>query len=291
MNKRTGSWTAMLIGLLGVSCGGGGSSKPVTVADFCAQKAQQECQVAGICGAATLTVSDCESQRAAVCMTAAGAVQSPRVFVPGNIAKCVNTAKTVYAKTTGITPTDLNSVTDACNYVFQGNVDKLGACTVKYDCTGARICDKGKCADMTTKAAGAQCLDFGAVCATGSYCANDPTTMVLTCLPKAARGATCDAATPCQEALRCFGGKCTDPKASGETCSTSDDCVSTGTPYCDPFAGGTCDMGLFFAPQSASCHGFTASGVTAGTGTGTPVTTGNDGGAVDGNTSDMPGGG
>jgi hypothetical protein len=272
MNKHLGSWTATLIGLLGAGCGGGGSGKAPTVTDFCAQKAAQECQVAARCGA-TLSAADCETQRAAVCMAYAATVQAPRVFVPANMAKCINTAKNVYAKAAGISPTDLNSVTEACRYVFQGNVDNLGTCALKYDCAGARICDKGKCANAVTKPAGSQCLDFGAVCAVGSYCTTDPTTTVLTCLPKAARGATCDAATPCVESLRCFAGRCADPKGSGEACASSDDCVSTGTPYCDGFAGGICDMGLLFAPGSASCSGFTTSGTTAGTGgVGTPGT-------------------
>lgn len=281
MNVRTYLVATGILALAGAATCGGGSSKPTTLADFCSQKAAAECQVSAQCGA-TLTMMSCETERTNVCMQFAATIQAPRVFVPGNVGACVNQAKSVYAKTTAITPTDLAAVTDKCNYVFQGNVAAKGACTVKYDCTGTQICDKGFCATQMNKNKGDGCSDLGAVCTTGAYCLKDNTTSTYSCVAKGDRGATCGAATPCLENLRCAGGTCTDRVAATGACTTSDDCVSTA-PYCDPFAGSTptCDTGLQFAPGSGSCSGFTTSGVTAGTGIpvgggGTGGTSGND---------------
>jgi hypothetical protein len=292
MNMRNLLWVVTLIGAGAAACGGGGSSKPPTVADFCTQKATAECQVTASCGA-NPTMADCLAQRAAICTAYAGAIASPRAFTPANIGKCINITKSVYAKTTAITPTDLSMVDDACNYVFQGPVEKNAPCTVKYDCTGSLVCDKGKCATLANKNKGDQCMDFGAICVAGSYCAPD-INGVLTCTAKGGQGATCDAATPCLESLRCTGGKCADRVPAGGACVSSNDCAIPSAPYCDTFAGNLCDTGLMFAPGSPSCTGFINSGVTAGTGNGGGGggTGGTDGGAggSDGAAADAAGG-
>jgi hypothetical protein len=233
------------------------------MADFCSQRADAECQVASRCGA-TLTKDACTTQRTTVCLNWAGSIASPRVFTTGNIANCVNMAKSVYGKTSPITPTDLANLDDACNYVFQGNVASLMPCTVKFDCGPTkRICDKGKCADQMVKGANAQCSDFGAVCTTGQYCKMDATAGTFQCTAKATTGMSCADGTPCVENLRCSAGSCTDRVAAGAACASSADCP-TSAPYCDGFAGSVCDTGLLFAPGSASCSGFVSSGVTAG---------------------------
>jgi hypothetical protein len=236
-----------------IGCGGKGSSRPPTVPELCTQMATQECQISASCGQ-TLTMTDCLAKFQLACMSfAATAERAPRVLTAGNVGRCINTTQNVFAKP-AITPADFVTLTDDCNYVFQGNVDKLGSCTTKYDCAGSRICDKGKCADRVTKNRGEQCMDFGAVCNTGSYCATDTATGVLTCLAKADRGAVCDGSTPCLEAFRCSGGTCA-PRLTTGTCASDDEC-DPSVPYCDPYAGQTCDQGLRFAPGSVSCMTF-----------------------------------
>jgi hypothetical protein len=233
--------------------------------DFCSQRATAECQVAARCGG-TLTKDDCQNQRKAVCLSWVSIVQqNPRVFTPGNIGACVSMATSIYAKTSPITPTDLANLDDACNYVFQGNVAMLGSCTVKFDCAQKQICDKGKCAAQMVKGATAQCSDIGAVCTTGSYCKMDAANLTYQCTAKATTGMSCADGTPCVENLRCAAatGTCTDRVPLAGTCTSSSDCATTA-PYCDTFASNTCDMGLLFAPGSASCSGFANSGVTAG---------------------------
>src|SRR5437899_5019588 len=130
MRAPTGFGTIFLLGTVVAGCGGGGSSKPLTVADFCDQKATQECQIVSRC--APLTQADCKAQRTALCMQFATASQTaPRVFTAGNVGRCIDKVKSVYAQASAITPTQLSDLADLCNYVFQGNVDKLMPCTVK----------------------------------------------------------------------------------------------------------------------------------------------------------------
>jgi hypothetical protein len=285
MKVRTYLGAAGVLALaVAAACGGGGSSTPPTVADFCNQKATAECEVVSQCTGA-LTMTDCQTQRAAVCNQYAASIQSPRVFNSKNIGNCVNQVKSVYANTGIIKASDLAAVDDKCNYVFQGNVTKGGNCTIKYDCADAtQICDKGVCAPPTTvKNKDADCSGAGFICSTGLFCQRGSNTF-STCVPKGDRGATCDDTTaPCLEAFRCTAGTCMDPVPAGGTCTSSSQCVSTAS-FCDPFAAGgaACDTGLKFAPTATSCTGFTSSGVTAGTGIGVSSTGNGGAGGSDG---------
>ena len=144
---------AMLTTLVsGLGCGGGGDS-PVTEASFCMQKADAECQVAERCAAEKTA---CLSERQAICTQFATAAKASgmRKFTPGNVSACIDKTRSVYAKTSAITPTDMADMLDACSYVFQGTGEVLNAsCDVKYDCKGKVVCDKGFCATSMTKAA------------------------------------------------------------------------------------------------------------------------------------------
>ncbi|HEY7376930.1 MAG TPA: hypothetical protein VIF57_32525 [Polyangia bacterium] len=261
---RAAAIAAMLAGTsvgLGVGCGGGGGGKTVTEADFCAQKADAECQVTDRC------VSDktmCKTQRTAVCTAFASAAKASgtRTFVAGNVGDCINKTKSAYGKST-ITPADMASMDEACNYVFQGkgavNVD---SCDVKYDCANKVICDKGLCATSHSVSAG--CSNPGDVCPSNNYCAQNAS-QVFVCMAKGMSGATCDANTPCIDSLRCSAGSCTDRVPLAGNCTSNDDCA-TAAPFCDPYAGNKCDQGLSFASGSASCadYGGTASPAGAG---------------------------
>jgi hypothetical protein len=270
---------ALATSLAVAACGGGGSA-PLTEDQFCTQKATKECQVTARCGLATS--DSCLTQRKALCLAFATAAKvSPRVFHPENVPNCINKTNNVYAKST-ITPTDLADMNDACNYVFQGDIDKGKACGVKYDCKGTAICDKGFCADKVQKGTGALCGNPGEVCGTGQYCTTGTGTVYM-CVARRAQDATCDAANPCIESLRC-DVTCKARVAAAGTCTVDDDCVSTA-PYCDPYSGNKCEVGLVFAPTAtaacASYGGATSPGTGGAAGSGTGGTSGSDAGGTD----------
>jgi len=257
---RAAAIAAMFAGT-NVGCGGGGGGKTVTEADFCAQKAEAECQVTSKC---LTDPAACKTQRMAACTAFAtnAKTSGKRFFVAGNVGDCINKTKSIYAKST-ITPADMATMDEACNYVFQGKgVVNMDDCDVKYDCANKVICDKGLCATSHSVSAG--CSNPGDVCPTNNYCAQN-TSGVYVCMPKGMSGATCDGATPCVDNLRCSAGTCMDRVALAGSCINNDDCASAA-PYCDPYAGNKCDMGLSFASGSASCGDYGGTGTPAGTG-------------------------
>jgi hypothetical protein len=271
MRAATSLWTTTLIGMLAAGCGGGGKSTPLTIGDFCNQKATEECKAA-VKACVVVTMDACMTERTAACTQfATNAAVSPRVFTQANVGNCISKTRSAYGKTT-ITPKDFADVDDACNFVFQGNVANLMPCTIKYDCAGApnsMICDKGFCAKPVTKKKGEQCSDKGAICETGAYCLLDTTTTTYSCIAKAGPGAVCDANTPCLENLRC-AGTCTDRIPAGGSCSSNDDCV-TSAPFCDNSVNNICDTGLTFSPNAPSCAdygGTTGAGGSGGGGGG-----------------------
>ena len=273
MNARIGLCTTgflAVMALTGQSCGGGGG-KPLTIADFCSQKADKECQVTTKC---VTTAADCKTQRVAACMEFAQTADTDvRDFRPENVQACIDKTNSVYAKST-ITPTGMADLDDTCNYVFQGKVEKLAACTTKYDCKDRIICDKGLCAEKVTKGTDALCADPGAVCSKGQYCAMSGA--VLKCINKAALMADCSDEVPCVEEARCSNAKCAPFVMAGQACASNADCPTTA-PYCDPYAGKKCDPGLAFAAGSPSCNAYGGNNPTtgaAGTGGGTAGTGG-----------------
>ena len=119
MTRRKLAKVAVIASLL-AGCGGGGGGKPTTESDFCAQKADAECQVTDQC---VTTKDACKAQRMTMCtaFVADAKASKKRVFVPGNIGNCINKTKNVYSKTAPITPTEMADMNEACNYVFQGD--------------------------------------------------------------------------------------------------------------------------------------------------------------------------
>jgi hypothetical protein len=280
---------AAMFGLL-AGCGGGGSSTPITESAFCEQKADAECQVTDRCGS---TKAACTAERMALCTAFASAAKASgkRFFVAANVGTCINKTTAVYAKTSAITPADTADIDDACNYVFQGTGEvQIAECTVKYDCAGRVICDKGFCANATTNAVNAPCAGPGAVCAAGSYCAPNASGN-LVCTAKGMSGAACSATAPCLETLRC-NGTCGERLPMNSACTSNDDCAATA-PYCDPYAGNVCFSGLFFAPNSSSCADFggSSSAGTGGTTGGSGGGTGGSGGGTGGGAGGRGGGG
>jgi hypothetical protein len=258
---RAAAMVGMGVALL-AGCGGGGGGKTVTETDFCAQKADAECQVADRC---VTDKTACKADRMTVCAAFLAQAKSngKRFFVAGNVSACINKTKSVYAKTAAITPADLADVDDVCQYVFQGKGKvNLDNCDTKYDCADRVICDKTFCA--TQKSVTAACGNPGDVCPTGNYCTMNSSSLFV-CMAKGASGETCDGNKPCLESLRCAAGVCTDRVASAGSCGSNDDCAAAA-PYCDPSAGNKCDMGLLFAPNASSCADFGGTGSGPGTG-------------------------
>jgi len=257
---------AVLVPFVLLGCNGGGSNKPVTQDDFCTQLAAAECQVANTC---VVSADACKLARKANCTAfAANALASgTRMFNAGNVGNCVNAAMSLYGNTAPITPSQLSSTADTCNYVFQGMAKSLEMCTSNYDCADkSQICDKGRCAAKVTKNANDLCSNPGEVCSTGLFCTT--VSGVMQCAAKGASGAACSATAPCLEMLRCSNGTCMDRVAAQGSCDPlGDDCASAA-PFCDPAAGNKCDPGLSFSASSASCCAFGLTGATCSTGTG-----------------------
>jgi hypothetical protein len=265
MNLRAGltigSFT--ILATLATACGGGGT-KTLTPDDFCTMLASAECSGSPKnCGVA---LDACTAARKTACTNDyVNAAKAPRTFVASNVGACISKATSVFAKQL-ILPSDLDALTDTCNYVFQGDVAELKACTVKYDCKSkSDICDKGQCAPKTVVGTGKQCSDFGAVCQTPQYC----TTMgvAMTCVDKLGLGKTCDAMNPCDDTmmLTCTGGSCVKQSPNGGPCVTNADCLAEA-PYCNPYASNKCSPGLNFSAGSNSCNDWGGTGPTTGTG-------------------------
>ena len=257
MTTHGTSWVALsaiwlAVGLVG-GCSGGGKTK--TEEDFCLEKTTAECQ--SVSNKCATSVDPCVTARVPLCheFVAEAKASGTRFFVTGNIGNCVSKSKSVYAKNGAITPTDLDGLEDACNYVFQGNAMNLQACTVKYDCLDkSHICDKGRCAKRIEKNKGELCGNPGEVCKKGSFCQLMDGN-IFECAEKAAENKVCSEDVPCKEELRCSLGSCTKRAGNLASCGSDDDC-EVAVPFCDPYAGNKCTCGLLFGPGSTSCTSF-----------------------------------
>ena len=248
---------AVVLLSMSAGCGGGGSGAPATTADFCTQYAAAVCQISANCG---VPLATCTAHQESVCqaMAASATADGMRVFTPGNVGDCINKVHAAYGSTNPITPATMASIDLACNYVFQGKgVQLTSSCTTQFDCAGTTngsiICDANShlCATSTSAALGAQCGNAGQVCAQDSYCAPNPSNVLL-CMAEGKSGDACTA-VPCNHSYRCANGTCTDLVQAAGTCATNSDCAS-GAPYCNPYTNPpTCGTGLQFAAQSPSC--------------------------------------
>jgi hypothetical protein len=280
--KRLNGWSVAVVLLSVVGCGGGGSGKPMTTADFCMQYADAICQIADMqCG---LSTASCASYQMGQCMANAASVTASgkRTFTPANVSACVNAVKSAYGSTQTIVPSTLASIDVACGYVFQGSAVALqDSCTTQFECAGATngtiICDKGFCAMQMSTAANMPCGNPGQVCVTDYYCSAN--SAVRICTASGVSGNPCDANNPCAHNLRCANGSCTTLLPSGGACTANSDCAPAA-PYCDPYASpARCDTGLQFASDSPSCNCITA-GTSCGGGTTGAGGAGGAGGSV-----------
>jgi hypothetical protein len=225
-------------------------------ASFCSQWATEECQVASRCAA---SASACQTARQTDCQTFASAATADanRSYNANNAEACIDKIHDIYssaASGTAITPTQMADQADVCNRVFSGNAASLAKCTSTYDCSGSLICDKGFCANSTTKNLGDPCGDPGDVCATNAYCTTPAGSTLEQCVAEGTQGAACSATLPCQSSLRC-DNTCGPLFQAGASCATSADC-DPSAPYCDPTISKKCDLGLTFAAGAPSCTAY-----------------------------------
>jgi hypothetical protein len=290
--KRRFRFGGACLALLVVGCGGGGSSAPPTMSDFCKQLAQAECSKVNCAGSAP---EPCETNRTASCLAWATAVTAGNVrqFTPANMNDCINRSRTAYSSTNPITPQTLADIDRACNYVFQGKKMLLtDACTTQFECAGTTngtiVCDKGFCATVSAgKAAGTPCGNPGDTCAAGNYCAKNASDLFV-CMARVASGGVCSDAKPCVENLRCAAGICSERVMAGASCGSDVDCPMAA-PFCDPYASSICDSGLSFAAGSPSCQSFTGGNRTNGGG-GAGGSAGGAGGSAGGGAGGAAGG-
>jgi hypothetical protein len=241
-----------------LSCGGGGTSTPATVTDFCAQYAAAVCQIN--CGP---PMASCVTYQTGVCQTMAAdaTVGGKRIFNSSNMGDCINKLKSAYGSTNPITPSTQASIDLACNYVFQGKsavIPTTDTCTTQFDCAGTTngsiVCDpmQGQCAPKLQKSGGQQCSDVGSVCAQNFYCATSGGVSICTAEGTSSAASACSATAPCDSSSRCANGVCMPLVASHGNCTATADCASGG--FCDPFSTpAVCDTGLQFSTNSPSC--------------------------------------
>jgi hypothetical protein len=247
-------WLAVgvVFGVVGsLSAGCSSSAAPITLSEFCQQKAQAECSyVVPVCS--PLTQTACLSARAAVCTTDANNATSTgnRTFNPGNVGACLNAINAIYSalkfgqNTTlaysGISggPTDTSTVDYLCESVFQGQAPANATCTSDFDCTGGNVCTPANggaktnvCAPLNAVSSGKPCGGAGDVCVSGSVCQPNSIGEYL-----------------CEPSSVVLGGV-------GAKCSSDADCDPTVAGFCDTYAKTGCQAGYSFG-GGADCKAF-----------------------------------
>jgi hypothetical protein len=230
---------------------------------FCAARAKAECQVATLCA---VDASACQMARTTVCVQDAAqatAAPSSRQYVANNAPSCIDAVNQAYGNgSSEIAFAGLvgpGSITDKCERVFSGNLEKNHPCLTDFDCVSNRICasvagsTQRVCADSVPKNEGDFCADPGSICATNTYCAPQEAGAPQ-CQP-ALQAGPCGASMPCVSADRCVGGLCIPRAGAGQSCASSDDCAPAA-PYCDPYAGNICAVGVTFSTRAPDCEGY-----------------------------------
>jgi hypothetical protein len=270
------------------ACSSKSSSPFPEVTSFCAAKAKAECQVAAICA---IDEATCEQSRSQLCETDAVNATSAgsRTYDSGKAQACIDALNGAYgnnnSKVTFAQLVGPGSITDTCERVFAGAGAQGASCRTSYDCSNDLICAPTvpgsmafSCANQVQKNQNDFCEDPGSTCASDTYCAKQ-SSGAYQCKPAAQTGQACSATTPCVSAQRCLGGTCEARARSGGKCTTNDDCGSDA-PYCDPYAGNICTLGLTFATGATDCKAFEPG--SNGGSDGGEDTTGKDAGAATG---------
>jgi hypothetical protein len=248
------SWLAVgaVFGMVGsIVSGCSSASPPLTVSDYCSERAQAECtsEVVSLC---EVQGTACAETRTSSCMSyATTAVETgTRTFNPNNVAACLSAIGGAYGSL-GQTdtvipyssisggPTDTNTVDYICDSVFQGQVAAMGKCTSDFDCSDPNnVCTPANggaktlvCAPLNQVQAGATCGAAGDVCVSGTACrpnANDEYTCVDSATTLGQQGAECKLDSDC------------DPSVAG---------------FCDIYNNTGCQANLEFATKDCELYG------------------------------------
>jgi len=256
---------ALATAFLGVAAGGCSSTaNPYPdVATFCSEKAKAICEASAICA---VDPNACQSSQVIACQNGANAATASgtRKYNSGAAGACINAVRSAFgggsSKVTYSQLVGAGSITDQCERVFSGGAPVGQSCASDYDCSGSLICapvlpgsPSRVCAGASSVNQGDFCASPGQVCQT-SYCAIQDSGAAQ-CAPLATAGQTCSASIPCVSGQRCLSGICQAAVGPAQPCTTSVDCASND-PYCDPYAGNICTLGLTFATGAADCSGF-----------------------------------
>jgi hypothetical protein len=243
-------WLAVAVasGVVASLAAGCSSSAPaITPADFCTQKATEECKyVQPVCEPGGLSMASCISYRTNVCtQDYQSAINGGRrVFNPGAVAACIaqidsgygslvagSNETLLYSAITGPTG-DTSTVDYVCESVFQGAIQQNGTCTTSYDCANSSdVCTPAAfgsstdvCYTLNTVPDQSPCGNPGDVCVAGDSCQKNSNGEPL-----------CQAA-----ASGSLGGV-------GASCKTDANCDPSSAGFCDIYAkSATCQVGYNF---------------------------------------------
>jgi hypothetical protein len=250
------------LGLVVWGCSSPASPYP-DVTSFCSAKAKAICQAAAICA---VDVNACQGNQVTVCQkdaTAATALGT-RKYDSNGAGTCIDALNGAFgggaSKVTFTQLIGAGSITDKCERVFSGSAAMNQHCETDYDCSGTLICSPVAPGSTSRVCATATPVNQGDFCANpGSQCQDSHCVVqeggAPQCEPLAMAGETCGELDPCVSGQRCVNGLCQMALPGGGQCATNGDCVAED-PYCDPYAGSICTVGLTFATGATDCKGF-----------------------------------
>ena len=259
-NHSAASLVAGALGFVAWACSTQTAPYP-NVASFCAAKAKAICQASAICA---VSPDACQANQVVQCDTEASNAMASgtRLYSTESAPACIDALTAAFKDASKVEYAAWLTLNDECERVFVGNAGKNQPCTSDYDCSNDLICSPSTpgsstfvCAAAVVKNEGDFCNDPGSECPPNTYCGVPPAGVAAQCIPAAPAGQACSAAIPCVGGQTCAAGLCAAGAAGSAPCGTSADCGSDD-PYCDPYAGSICTVGLTFATGAADCKGF-----------------------------------
>ena len=252
-----------MFGLL-AGCGGGGGGKPITEREFCAQKAEAECQVSDDC-VTTDGLQDDARWRNARQFVGHGEGKRQARLLAGNIGRLHQQDEVGLRQDLGDHAHGARRHGRRLQLRLPGQRQgqrRTGA-TTKYDCADKVICDKAFCATQGRQST-TTCGNPGDICADGNYCAqNSSQVSRLHAQGRAARPAR--ERSPAWRPCAAPAEPAPIASRSALACTTNDDC-GLGAVTATRTRATKCDPGLSFAAGSPSCADFGGSGSGPGTG-------------------------
>jgi hypothetical protein len=263
-NRLVTSLLAGALGLMVWACTVQATPPYPSVSSFCEAKAKAICQVSDLCA---VDPNACQNNQATQCdADAKSALASgTRKYNTDNAPTCIDALKAAFGSSASVVKDAAwRALLDTCGRVFVGNANKNDPCTSDYDCANDLVCASAQpgstttslvCAAVVLRIAGDLCGLPGYECPADTYCATPPQGPPAQCIPAAQAGQACTAAIPCVSTQTCSNGLCAPRAPNGVACSSSSDC-GVDSPFCDPYAGSICTIGLTFATAAADCKGF-----------------------------------